>query len=304
MEQEAAKVMWGRSVEKFGFRYVDMLSDGDSTAYKTVCDLNPYNPQQVKKLECVNHAHKRMGTALRKLTKEHRLGGRGVGRLTEKKCDSLQNFYRGAILDNIPDVEKMRNAVWASLYHSMSTDDAPHHRQCPEGMESRCFYQKALARGEEPDSHHNHPSHTFLSTEVAHKVIPVYRRMADQTLLRRMTHGGTQNTNECLNAMIWARCPKTSFMGLKRVQGSVARAVCIFNEGATELINLMNRLYVNTSYVTLDHLSRKDNKRMNKADAATTAGARRHRKASAIQRRLNMREEEARDGPVYGAGLH
>ena len=58
MEQEAAKVMWGLSVEKFGFRYVDMLSDGDSTAYMAVCDLNPYNPQQVNKLECVNHAHK------------------------------------------------------------------------------------------------------------------------------------------------------------------------------------------------------------------------------------------------------
>ena len=45
MEQEAAKVMWGRSVEKFVFRYVDMLSDGGSTAYMAVCDLNPYNPQ-------------------------------------------------------------------------------------------------------------------------------------------------------------------------------------------------------------------------------------------------------------------
>ena len=136
MEQEAAKVMWGRSVEKFGFRYVDMLSDGDSTAYMAVCDLNPYNPQQVNKLECVNHAHKQMGTALRKLAKENRLGGRGIGCLTEWKCDSLQNFYRGAILDNIPDVEKMRNAVWASLYHSMSTDEEPHHRQCPQGTES------------------------------------------------------------------------------------------------------------------------------------------------------------------------
>ena len=49
MEQEAAKVMWGLSVEKFGFHYVDMLSDGDSTAYMAVCDLNPYNPQQVNK---------------------------------------------------------------------------------------------------------------------------------------------------------------------------------------------------------------------------------------------------------------
>ena len=92
-------------------------------------------------------------------------------------------------------------------------------------------------------------------------------------------------------------------MGLKRVEGSVAQAVCIFNEGATELINLMNRMYVNISYVTLQHLSRKDEKRMNRADAAATANARRLRKEYAVQRRLNIREEDARDGPVYGAGI-
>ena len=33
---------------------------------------------------------------------------------------------------------------------------------------------------------------------------------------------GTQNTNECLNSTIWACCLKTSFLGLKRVEGSVA----------------------------------------------------------------------------------
>ena len=41
MEQEAAKIMWQRSVEKFSFRYVEMLSDGDSVAYKAVCDIAP-----------------------------------------------------------------------------------------------------------------------------------------------------------------------------------------------------------------------------------------------------------------------
>lgn len=69
MEQEAAKTMWERSEEKFRFRYVEMLS-GDSAAYKTVCDLKPYGTTEIKKLECVNHAHKRMGTVLRKLAKE------------------------------------------------------------------------------------------------------------------------------------------------------------------------------------------------------------------------------------------
>ena len=111
MEQEAAEVMWGRSVQILEFRSVHVLSDGDSTACKAVCDLNPSNPQLVSELGCVNHAHKRMGTALRKLAEENGLGGRGIGRLTEWKHDSLRNFHRGAVLDNIPNVEKMRNAV-------------------------------------------------------------------------------------------------------------------------------------------------------------------------------------------------
>ena len=199
MEQEAAKVMWDLSIAKYNMRYVEMLSDGDSFAHKAVCELKPYGDVVIQKLDCINHAHKHMGTALRKLAHDERLGGRGVGRLTEAKCRSLQSFYRGAI----------RNAIWSSLYHSMSTDREPHHRQCPRGEDSRCFYQQALARGEEPPSHNDHPSSTFLSTAVAHKLIPIYRRMSDEALLRHMTHGGTQNTNEYLNASIWVRCPKT-----------------------------------------------------------------------------------------------
>ena len=69
MEQEAAKVLWGRSIRKFGFHNVEMLSDGDSAVYKAVCGLNPYHPQ-INKLECINHTHKCMGTALRKLAKQ------------------------------------------------------------------------------------------------------------------------------------------------------------------------------------------------------------------------------------------
>ena len=134
MEQEAAKIMWQRSVEKFSFRYVEMLSDGDSVAYKAVCDIAPYVEKVINKLQCVNHAHKRMGIALRKLAKEERLGRRGVGRLTENKCNSLQIFYRGAIV-NIPNIDKMRSAAWASLFHSMSTDASPQHQRYP-GVDS------------------------------------------------------------------------------------------------------------------------------------------------------------------------
>lgn len=53
-----------------------MLSDGDSSAYHPVCESNPYPdyPHQIEKLDSINHAHKRMGTALQKLAKEQKLG--------------------------------------------------------------------------------------------------------------------------------------------------------------------------------------------------------------------------------------
>lgn len=67
-----------------------MLSDGDSTAFRQVVALNTYPGHEITKLECINHAHKRMGTALRKLSAQSKLGGRGAGKLTAAKCKSLQ----------------------------------------------------------------------------------------------------------------------------------------------------------------------------------------------------------------------
>ena len=111
IEQEAAKCMWARSVSRYHFRYTEMLSDGDSTVYNTVVKLDPYPGIEIGKLECINHAHKRMGTALRKLSSEKHFGARGVGKLTAQKCKSLQNYHRGEILKNQGDIEGMKNAI-------------------------------------------------------------------------------------------------------------------------------------------------------------------------------------------------
>ena len=303
MEQEAAKRMWARSVAENRMRYTAMLSDGDSAAYKTVCDLAPYGDQAVSKLECVNHAHKRMGTALRKLSKENRLGGKGTGRLTERKCDNLQNFYRGAILDNLTSVEAMRSAVWATFFHSISTDESPQHQRCPHGVSSWCFFQRALAAGVEPPSHRDHPGTTQLSREVAEEMIPVYRRMSDEALLRRMIHGGTQNANECLNSQIWVRCPKTSFMGKRRVEGAVARAVGVFNEGATDLARVMNRMWMDVSTTSVQLMKRADSRRIAAAEAASTDAQKQRRKNSDICKRLVLRDEQEAEGPTYGPGM-
>ncbi|GBN79285.1 hypothetical protein AVEN_27578-1 [Araneus ventricosus] len=47
----------------------------------------------------------------------------------------------------------MKTAIFASLFHTSSTDKVPKHNKCPTGVTSWCFYQRALANNEKPKSH-------------------------------------------------------------------------------------------------------------------------------------------------------
>ena len=69
-----------------------------------------YGDTPIEKEECVNHVSKRLGTALCKL-------------ITESK-------KKGAMTD----------AVFATFYHAISTDDDPQHDRCPAGAGSWCFF--------------------------------------------------------------------------------------------------------------------------------------------------------------------
>ena len=103
-----------------------------------------------------NHVHKRMGTALINLSKQKKLGGRGQGRLTKEKAIKFQHYYRHAITHNIGSQDSMRTAIWASLFHCMSTDEEPKHDRCPRGRDSWCFYNRA--KPGEPTYHHIQPT--------------------------------------------------------------------------------------------------------------------------------------------------
>ena len=116
MEMEGAKIIWSHSVEKNNMRYVRMLGDSDSKAYNAVLELNPYNVD-IEREECTNHAHKRV--LLHVISQSRLSWGRGSGTLTINKCQTLQNCYCGAIINNIGNKDNMKKAVWASLMHSV-----------------------------------------------------------------------------------------------------------------------------------------------------------------------------------------
>lgn len=280
-----------------------MLSDGDSVAFNAVAELSPYGPDRpVQKKECVNHVHKRMGTALRKASKDGGLGGRGAGKLTADKCTRLQNYYRGAVLNNLDSEERMREAIWATFFHCASNDEDPHHGRCPDGLSSWCFFKAALARGERPGPHADHCG-TAINRSVSNALVPLYKRFSSSALLKRVLHGKTQNANESVNNLIWVHCPKGRFVGKRRLQAAVYQAVCKFNRGNLQLAEVLESLNIPATEASLTFLQKADERRMKKADAAAEKQFQADRRARRVARQLNLAHQEDREGGTYGQGM-
>ena len=111
----------------------------------------------LSKEECINHIVKRLGTALRNVVSEWRahhvtLGGRDHGTLKAATITKLQHYYQNAIIKNKGNLGAMKTAIYASLLHSISTDEKPQHTKCPTGTDSWCFYQSAKAENKDPGS--------------------------------------------------------------------------------------------------------------------------------------------------------
>ena len=106
-----------------------------------------------------------MGTALLNLWKTKKLCGKSYGRLTEKKTQQFQKYYRGTIINNIGIPDGMRDAVWASIFHNMYTDEMPQHAKCPTSPDYWCFYKVAISNDIRPPPHHHHISNCSRGRE-------------------------------------------------------------------------------------------------------------------------------------------
>ncbi|GFS99280.1 copia protein [Trichonephila clavipes] len=118
--------------------------------------------------------------------------------------------------------------MYATLLHSISTDAKPQHSKCPAGENSWCFYQSAIANGEKPNNHKLNVG-TPINEKFLTKILPIYQRLASNELLERCIRCGTQNANESLHSMIWAKCPKEIFVNKRRVKRAVTETVCEYN---------------------------------------------------------------------------
>lgn len=221
MEVVAEERIWQRS-ENHGFRNTTVVSDGDFKTYSHLSDLKPYGDTKIEKVECLNHVAKRLGTGLRKVVADFTgsgepLGGKKHGSLKGTTIDKLTGFYRNAIQNNLGDMGKIKNAIFATLEHCDSTDSKPRHSKCPQGSTSWCFFNRAISNNEQPASHEVMLK-TPLNDKVLGKIIPLYNRLSADKLLERCVSGKTQNANESLHGVVWSKSPKTSFSSRKKVR--------------------------------------------------------------------------------------
>lgn len=295
MEPVGAGRLFLRSVQNRGLFYTQYLGDGDSKSFKTVSELDPYDGKEIVKLECVGHYQKRLGKGLRQLVKTKKIGGKG--KLTQALIDKLQNYFGIALRSNTESVEKMKRAIWASMFHVAANDSQPLHAKCPLGEDSWCTYQVAKAKG----ILYNHEG-PGIPIAVIRQMKPVYERLTDHKMLQKCLHGKTQNINESFNGMIWKRCPKETYVGHATLNLCVMDAVCHYNRGPEVELDILRKMGIepglNTSMGVSSSKVVEDVMKRNQG----TPEARSRRRYLRGRKKMKVDRETTAEGITYEAG--
>ena len=287
MEKEGALTIWKRSIEKHKLRYTTMISDGDSATFPALSRAEPYGKNHlISKQESVGHVQKRMMSHLKAVKlkphfspdgKRVRMGGKG--RLTDKLMKLFQRYFGKAIRSHPNDARRMKRAVMAIYFYSVSTDTHPQHHICSTEPTSWCKHNTALANGEAPPPHK-----PTICEEIAPFLKKVFEDLSTDELMERCILGATQNQNKSFNSLIWNRCPKVEFSSVDVVETCVSLAVITFNSGMGSLRPLFGRLGMGCGPTTATFLDSKDDGRIWRAEYVDQEMVRKRQQAMRLDR--------------------
>eukprot|EP00112_Aurelia_sp_Birch-Aquarium-sp1_P019844 Seg4999.1 transcript_id=Seg4999.1/GoldUCD/mRNA.D3Y31 product="hypothetical protein" protein_id=Seg4999.1/GoldUCD/D3Y31 len=296
MESAGAVQMFERSVPFLNLRYTGYIGDGDSKAHLSVVEAAPYGDEEIKKLECVGHVQKRMGTRLRNLTQSLRgqklADGKGISgknRLTKKTINTIQNYYGMAIRQNLDNVYTMKKAIFAILFHcSENKDIEDRHKFCPRSADSWCKYQSNKITGES-----TYKEKISLPLAVRDVLKPIFTDLSSDHLLEKCVHGLTQNVNEALHGVLWSKCPKETFNARPIVEIAASSAVVNFNDGSKGIEEVMKRLGIAPGRFMARAGRRKDLKRLDDSiRRSSEKGKKRRKKLRAVKKGFEDKEEQ------------
>lgn len=213
--------------------------------------------------------------------------------------DELSTYYGLAIRRNSDDVDKMRKAIWATIKHKMSTDSEPQHDDCPEGAESWCSWQRAVANGDISKYRHKPP----LPQEILEAIQPIFENLSRDDLLQRCLGGYTQNNNESYNKSVWAIAPKCQSGSKRIIDIATDIAVLVFNDGLRSLMKVLETLRITIGPNCFNFCVETDAARIQLAERSLTDAAKEARKALTSSRKESGDNDLLLEGQLYGAGI-
>ena len=202
------------------------------------------------------------------------------------------NWKRGA-----PDPVGMKLAVMGGIFHMASTDSNPQHKYCPEGSESYCSYNRAIANEAPPPKHNP----TF-SNEVLKEIFPTVKRLTEPDLLKRCGKMLTQNANESYNAGVWRRAPKTEFRSMMNIETAVALATLSFNCGPYGITRVMEELGLRYSPNLNKHVVRKALEAVKRSKSKAKGVSKWKRRTIKILNRKKEHNLTEKEGTTYSRG--
>ena len=144
--------------------------------------------------------------------------------------------------------------------------------------------------GEEPGKH---KEHTTLPVEIGKRLVPIFKRLTDENLLKRCRNK-TQNPNECLHSIIWKICPKSTFSGKRMVEIGVNMAMCQFAMGTPFQETLCHALGLMPGKNLAKAAKKRSIERVVKAAMATSDEEKLKRKRKKYARTKNELEKNRR----------
>ncbi|XP_018309191.1 uncharacterized protein [Mycetomoellerius zeteki] len=173
------------------------------------------------------------------------------------------------------------------------------HDKCPSGVDSWCSWQKAKAS----DSLHEYQHKRPLSQEIFNILKLVYEDLSRDDLLNRCLGGFTQNNNESFNSIVWSIAPKT-VSGGKRIVDIVANiATCIFNDGLSRLMEIMQMLQITVGHNYHNFYVEANAHRVKAVEHSLTDAANDARRACTSSRKAEEEENINMEGQLYGPGI-
>ncbi|GFX73775.1 uncharacterized protein TNCV_4290911 [Trichonephila clavipes] len=185
--------------------------------------------------------------------------------------------------------------VIAALFHCSSSVEKPMHGLCPVGKDSWCYYQRALSLAKSQKRKYG------LSNEVLNMIKPTYLELCTKRTTKCL-HGKTQNSNECLNGVIWQTVPKEVFVCLKTLKSGALDAVIQFNDGYKGCVEIFKKLNITPGYFTLKSYKHLDINRINDAERHSTPNVKQRKKNFKSYKEKKINVLESKEGVIYKSG--